>query len=121
MACRFRVMIRIIITIMIFVLLCSCERVENTTQNVEEIDKGSQMIYETKEQAEEYAINLFKEKYPDVNLENYNITTEDGGEEYWKVYASLKVKSHKYVKGGGGPSVKFKKMDGSILEIGLQK
>lgn len=83
-----------------------------------EIDEGSQMIYETKEQAEEYAINLFKEKYPDVNLENYDIITEDESEEYWVVYASLKVEPH---KGGGGPSVKFKKMDGSILEIGLQK
>ena len=121
MVCNFRGIIKIIIVTMIFVSLCSCGKIENNNQNVEEMDKESQMIYETKEQAEKYAINLFKETYPDVNLEKYNIIINDESKEYWVVYTSPKNKTHKNIKGGGGPSVKFKKMDGSISEIGLQK
>ena len=89
--------------------LCSCEIIENNNQEIEEMDRESQIVYETKEQAEKYAVNLFKEKYPDVNIEDYNIITNDESEEYWVVYTIPKDKTHKNIKGGGGPSVKFKK------------
>jgi len=78
-------------------------------------------IYATREQAKKYAVGIFEEKYPDIDLSEFAIRIqEDEHNGTWTVYASPSTKDI-YATGGGGPTITFMKSDGYVLLIGSQK
>ena len=79
------------------------------------IFSGSQPI-NTKEEAIEKGRLIMFRKYPFRNLDRYIIRAYDD-EDHWYVFTALIDENTGHMlKGGGGPSVTLRKMDGKITD-----
>ena len=69
-----------------------------------------------KEEAIERGRQIILRKYPFRNLERYTIRAYDDEENWYVYYALIDNITGHMLKGGGGPSVTLRKIDGKIID-----